>query len=390
MALDIVVRVAFASDAFAASPTWTDISGDVMSLYIRRGRQHQLDRMEAGTATIQLKNTSGDYWPNNVAGLYYPNIKPVKRVNIRMVWDSTTYDLYTGFVENWPPGYLRRPSQGAIMTLQCADLIKNLSRLKLNSAGYAQEVSGTRIGNVLTTLAWPAADRALDTGQSTIIASGALANQIASEHLFLVQSSERGILFIAGDGKATFHDRYHRYLNNNTPRAIFGDLPNMPIADWEPVYEDQYIYNDVRLTRSGGSEQAVSDSDSDDDYGTRTYQVSGLLIPTDNEVLDQANFLLSRYKQPAMRAKSITIKSGADSDNLLPKILGYEISDRITLTMADAAIDEDYHIEGVNMSWNIKDPDEVVCKWQLSNAENQDYWILGTSALEAAGTRLCY
>ncbi|MDD5512002.1 MAG: hypothetical protein PHI12_14535, partial [Dehalococcoidales bacterium] len=76
----IVVRIAFATDPFADTPTWTDVSADVMSFSIERGRQHFLDRIEAGTVYLVLKNSSGNYWPNNAAGDYYPNVLPGKRI----------------------------------------------------------------------------------------------------------------------------------------------------------------------------------------------------------------------------------------------------------------------------------------------------------------------
>ncbi len=44
----IVVRIAFASDAFTGSPSWTDVSSYLVSYSLKRGRQNELDRMEAG------------------------------------------------------------------------------------------------------------------------------------------------------------------------------------------------------------------------------------------------------------------------------------------------------------------------------------------------------
>jgi hypothetical protein len=178
-----------------------------MSFSIERGRQHFLDRIEAGTVYLVLKNSSGNYWPNNAAGDYYPNVLPGKRINIRATYSAVTYDLFTGFIESWEPGWLGASQKGATMRLTCSDLLSRLSAFNLNSAGYAEEVSGTRIGNMLDDLGWPAADRDLDTGQTTLQATGALANVNALDHLYTVQESEQGIVFIAGDGDVQFHDR---------------------------------------------------------------------------------------------------------------------------------------------------------------------------------------
>ena len=150
----LTVRIAFSSNPFDASPTWTSVTDDIRRIYITRGRQHQLDRMEAGTAQIELNNNSGNYWANNAGGSYYPNVKPGKRVNIRANYNAVDYDLYTGFAESWEPEWLSSMGGlGPIVQLRCADLIKNLARLDLNDGtGYSQEASGTRIGNVLDDL----------------------------------------------------------------------------------------------------------------------------------------------------------------------------------------------------------------------------------------------
>jgi len=48
-----IVEVAFATDP-ADPPVWTDVSDRVRALSTSRGRQHELDRYEAGTAVVVL------------------------------------------------------------------------------------------------------------------------------------------------------------------------------------------------------------------------------------------------------------------------------------------------------------------------------------------------
>jgi len=388
-----IVRIAFASDPFAVSPSWTTISSTVMSLTINKGRQHELGRMEAGVASVVLLNTSGDYWPNNSGGSYYPNVKPQKKINIRVTYNSITYDLYTGFVEDWQPDFITKPIKGAIMILPCADLIGQLARLLLNDGGgYSQELSGTRIGNVLDDLDWPAGDRDLAGGQSNMKATGALENVNALDHLFSVQESERGILFIAGDGDVKFHDRHTRLKSPyTTSQATFGDdTGEMGYHRLKLAYGNEYILNDIRLTRDGGSEQTASDGTSQGDYGKRGLSKTGLLIINDNEALSQAQYLLKQYKDPTMRVKSIVIRPGADEANLYPKAFGYDLSTRITIRLNQASLDKDYHIEGISHNWTPASGWETT--WELSDADNQQYWALGVAGLGELGekTYLCY
>tara|TARA_Y100000310_G_C20659512_1_gene803906 strand:- start:170 stop:1357 length:1188 start_codon:yes stop_codon:yes gene_type:complete len=377
----LTVRVAFGSDPFDAAPSWTDITHDVQSVYIKRGRQTELNRMEAGIAKIRLKNFQGNYWPNNTSGLYYPNVLPGKRVNIRALYNAVTYDLYTGFATGWPPSWLSSMGgQGPVVGINCADLIRNLAGYDLNTAGYAEELSGTRVGNVLDDAGWPAGLRDLDAGQSNIQASGAIADVKAMTHLFTVQDSELGIIYIAGDGDVQFEDRFHRLGSPHTvSQATFGDdLGENFYHGMEPEYDDDFIFNDIRITRSGGAQQTAGDAASVTAYGKRTHSKTGLLMTTDNEALDQADYKLKRYKDAALRARTLTVLGERDPGNLWPKLCGYDISTRITLRRNEATIDEDYFIEGIRHRIDIQNQ-EWQTAWQLSNASEQVYWALGVA-----------
>jgi len=389
-----IVRVAFASDPFTDTPAWDDVSADGLELHISRGRQHELNRMECGTATLKLANYSGQYYPYNAGGTYYPDVLPGKRVNIRASYGGVTYDLYTGFAESWTPGWLDSAGQKPITRLDCADLLKNLSRFDINSAGYASEASGTRIANILDDLGWPddVNYRDLATGQTTLIATGALANANAKSHLDTVQQTEGGIFFISGAGKATFHDRHTRLVDYVVSSAIFGDdSPENKYKTLDLPYDDQYIYNAVYITRAGGTQQSATDATSQTAFGLRTLSRTNQLMTTDYEALSQAQFLISRYKNPALRAKTLVIWPDTDPANLWPLVLGLDISDRITVRLNQASIDEDYHIEGITHDYSAS-TGVWETRWQLSNADNAAYWALGIAGLGELGetTRLCY
>lgn len=390
----LIVRIAFSSDPFDAAPSWTAVSDDVMELHISRGRMHELNRFESGTATIILKNSHGNYWPNNTGGSYYPNVLPGKRINIRATYNAVTYDIYTGFIESWTPGWLGAQGNAPIVIIRCADLIKNLSRLDLNDGvGYSQELSGTRIGNVLDDLGWPAGARDLDPGQSNMVATGALENENAMSHLLQVQESELGGIFIAGDGDIQFQDRHARLKSPYTvSQAIFGDdTGEQKYRFIEPKYDDEFIYNDLNITRSGGSRQNSADATSQTTYGKRSLSRTGLLLTADTEAKDQADYLKSRFKDVALRVRRLKIYPDADPANLWPKVLDYKISTRITIRLNQASIDEDYHIEGIMHDYDARSS-FWAATWDLSSANNQAYWAIGVAGYSEIGetTKLAY
>ncbi len=387
----LFVRIAFDTDPFAVTPTWTDVRADVLSMYTKRGRQHELDRIETGLATIQLLNVDGNYWPLNAGGSYYGKVLPGKKINVRAMFDGTIYDLYTGFIEAWEPSWLDQTI--AVTTVRCADIGKRLSRFELNNAGEAQEASGVRVGNVLDELGWPAADRDLDTGQTTLKSTGAQVAVKAQSHLFLVQDTEVGIIFLAPDGHVQFQDRHARLKAPYTvSQATFGmDGAELVYRFLEPSYDDQFIYNDIRRTRVDGAEQTASDATSQGDYGKSTSNLTGLLMLLDTEAKDQCDFMLSQYKDPHFRIRGMELFPDKDPDNLYPKVLGYDISTRITLRLNEAHLDEDFHIEGIIHNWNRRSG-LWSTKWQLSNASGVAYWAIGVAGFSEIGetTRLAY
>lgn len=394
----IICRIALADTSVTQdTPTWTDVSADLISLSITRGRQHELNRIEAGTARITLLNTSGNYWPSNAAGDYYPNINPLKRINIRAVYGGVTYDLYTGFIESWQPDFIKQPINGPVMVINAVDLQKNLSNV-LWTSNEGEAYSGTRIYSALSYFGWPTDDRNLDTGRSSMQAQNLVETNVMA-HLYKVQDSENGIMFIQGNGYVAFHDRYHRLTaaKSITSQATFGDdiPPGGTDNGYTSIYvgfDDLFIYNDIHFTRIGGTVQIATDSTSIARYGRRTLARTDLLNVTDGECLDAANYMKSRYKDPAERVRSITVNAGANQANLYPLLFGLDISDRISVRLQQASVLSDYYIEAVNHSWSAAQPGEWRTTYQLSGATNQAYWALGITNLGELGqtTVLCY
>lgn len=373
----LVVRAALANDAFETSPTWNDLTNRVEQVTITRGRQHQLGRMEAGTATLKLENRDGELWPNNDGGAYYPNILPGKRLNIRAQWGYGTYDIFTGFIEKWNPQWMQPQGYGAYMQVKCVDLIKLLSRFIIDDdTGYSSELTGTRINNVLDDYGFPSAWRDIAVGQTTLQATGAISETRAMEHLFLVQDSEFGTMFIDGKGYVVFHDRHTRLTDYDVSEAIFGDDANEnKYSGLELSYGDEYIYNYVRVEREGGTAQTAEDSTSQNSYGKRGLPRSGLLMTSDNEALDQANYLKNKYRNPKLRTRTLTIYPGADPDNLMRMVLHYDLGTRITLRKNEASLDEDYHIEGITHNID-KKGGFMSTQWQLGPVD-ASFWQLG-------------
>jgi len=127
-----VIQMAFGEAITTAAPDWTDVTVDIMSLQTKRGRMHDLDRVECGTAVIVAKNINGNWWRENTDGDYTPNMKPLTLIRISSVYNGTTYRLFYGLTESFKPGWVDRDgARVPVMTITCVDLFKSLNKKKL-------------------------------------------------------------------------------------------------------------------------------------------------------------------------------------------------------------------------------------------------------------------
>ncbi|HXI16395.1 MAG TPA: hypothetical protein VNM48_08480, partial [Chloroflexota bacterium] len=303
-----------------AAPAWTSVTAYAESFSLRRGRQGPLETAGAGTATLRLANGDRRFDPRHTTGPYYGTLKPMRRLRIRATWSGITYDLFHGYVSGWPQS---RESYGIqVVTLSCADAFKVLQLAEVNGAFVLQR-SDERIAAVLGASGWvtgqgwmlgdttygvlgtttrlgPVGDRALDQGRSQVQAV-TLADTQALSHIQAVEQSENGFFFVGKDGAAMFHNRHRRLVaGSGASSATFGDSltpgsGELPYVSATLDYDDQQIYNDVRVTTIGGVEQVATDSASQLDYFKRSYSRS-VLVPTDAEALSVATYLKSQFK----------------------------------------------------------------------------------------------
>lgn len=392
----ILVQVAFVDPPLTAigSNTWVDVTAYVKSFTTKRGRSDALNRVEAGTATVVLDNSDRRFDPTFAAGAYYPNVVPMKKIRISATYSAVTYRLFTGFIESWPPDW--PGGLDVYTTISCVDAFKYFALKKLNGA-YANEFCNWTIDTWLTNIGWPAGvgDRFLYPALSQI-QSGTFVNVPALTHFQNAADVESGIFFIDPSGAPTLHDRHYRLTNSLTSLATFDDsaaatLPWLKLTD---AYDDQQIWNEARITRTGGVEQVATDAASQAAYFTRTLTRT-LPMLNDTEALNLAQWLVALYGLPIFRFTSMTL-DGLMDDALWPWILSLAISQRITVTQhpppLGTAITQECYIEGV--AFDVAQ-DHWFATFGLSSAEaivGSSYWILDDpvySVLDST-TRLTY
>lgn len=229
------------------------------------------------------------------------------------------------------------------------------------------DLSGARFTRILDTFGWPAGDRTIGTGKTTL--SSATLGTTALDHLNTVAAAEGGLWYVAKDGKVVFRDRHAGF--NLTTQATFGDA-GTELRYVDVAYQDDAadIVNIVRRQRVGGLVQEVRDATSIAAYYPRTEEITGLNVggtDPDGEMLDAANYRLSRSKDPRTRVDQLIINPQYDETNLFPQVLGRELGDQIRLLRrpqhVGAAIDQTLRIEGMAMTIGTK---RWSATWSLS------------------------
>lgn len=86
----------------AATQTWNDITPYVLSFNINRGKQRSLDRFEAGTMALRLRNTDRRFDPTYTGGPYYGNLYPLRMIRFGFVINGTITWAFTGYIDHWP------------------------------------------------------------------------------------------------------------------------------------------------------------------------------------------------------------------------------------------------------------------------------------------------
>lgn len=394
----LLVEIAFGDAPLVAlaSNTWVDVTSYVVSISTRRGRSDALSRIEAGTATIVLDNSDRRFDPTFASGAYYPNVVPMKKIRISATYAAVTYRLFTGFVSSWPPDW---PGGLDVQTtIGCVDAFTYFARVKLNGA-FSNEFTGNSVNTWMDNIGWPVADRQIYFNAAQI-QGGTFVNTPALQHFQNVADIESGLFFMEGNGQAFGQDRYWRLTQSRTPVATFGDAASgeLPWLKLSSSYDDSQIWNEARVTRTGGVEQVATDTTSQAAYFTRTL-TRQLPLSSDTEALALAQYLVALYGPAVFRFTSMTL-DGLMDDTLWPYMLGLAISNRITVKQRPppitAAIQQDGYVESI--SHDIRADDRGTfwyTTFSLSSAEalaGSSFWIVEDSVYGVldSTTRLGY
>jgi hypothetical protein len=333
-----------------------DITDRVQSLSTRRGKSQALDRTDSGISSIEFNNSDRLFDPLFPDSPFYLFLVPRREVRI----SSGTYPVFYGFIDDLDFSY----SPGSLSTVRVdvSDGFSTLANAQLAETFPDSELSGARIERVLDLpeVSWPAAARAIESGQSIMLDNEIEEGTGVLDYLQLVTQSEFGNIFIGKAGDLVFKDRAAAQTPKNV--TLSDDLTpapgiKIPYTAINTIYGSENLYNRIVIANDDvvPEEVTLEDADSQQLYGVRTFTQTNLLTEDPADIEAIAGGLLENYKDPQYRFESMVINidtlSNAETNALLDLEIGDVVLTKFTPNDIPPAIVFAAKIIGISHNW---------------------------------------
>lgn len=300
-----------------------DVTAYVRSANITRGKSRELDRYDAGQASVEFNNSTRAFDPTFVAGPFYGQIVPKRRLRITM--DNEVQ--FDGIIDDWNLDF--DPGGFSLASCQAFDGFSVITNQELAGFSPNAEVSGTRVAGVLDNIGWPADKRDLNAGYSQLAAEVVDDGTNALDYLNLIAASEPGDIFLSKSGQVEFRDRLNSATSESVILSDQGD--GIYYQGVRVVYGSELLYNFITATNAAG-ETSAQDDLSIALYGQRdlTYET---LLANESDLQQIANWLLIKYKEPELRFESVIVDLNAVTSAQREDLLQLELADAVRVKL---------------------------------------------------------
>jgi hypothetical protein len=309
-----------------------DLTPDVYSIAIRRGRNIMKDQYEAGTATVRVLDPQGFFNPQNPASPYFGYLVPLRKVRISATTDTAEYFLFSGYVNDYrytfPVG-----QETAYVDILCSDafrLFQMANVATIADTGAGQD-TGTRINKILDDVLFPNSMRSISTGDTTCLADPATL-RTSLEAIKNAEFSEGlGAFFMSPDGTAVYKSRSEVTATLGDTAIEFNQTTGIPYKAVKYAFDDKLIINSVVFNRVGGTAQNVFSQDSIDRFFPHSLTQENLVAEDDAQVLGIAQNYVNTRKETTIRIDEMTVDL---QDPAVPTdtLIGLDYFDNLEIT----------------------------------------------------------
>jgi hypothetical protein len=334
-----------------------DITDRLIGATVSRGKNQSLDRIDAGLASITVDNSDRHFDPLFPNGPYFGQLIPRRTVRVT----CNAQPVFIGQIDDFDIAYA--PSNQSQVRIDVSDAFSVLTNSGLDEFTPSSQLSGARVNAVLDRpeLAWPADEREIDPGNSTMLGALVEEGTSALEYLQLVSNSEFGNLFIGKDGKVVFRERN---AVPNTPSLVFsdevvaGEFTGIQFASVNNVFGSENLFNRILISNAADEplEATATDAESQTIFGPRSFSQTGLLVESQDQLQFLADFLLARFKEPQYRFEAVTVVMDTLTVENQDAVLDLEIGDVVLVRFEPSdippAIEQFCRIIGVSHDWS--------------------------------------
>lgn len=324
-----------------AATVTADVSDTVQAVNITRGRNALSDVFQTGTCSVVIADQEGAFNPENTASPYYGLIQPLRKITITATDPATgvVYPMFAGYTTGF--NYVQSRDVGVVSTTTITAVdgfrLANLATLTTVAGSAAGDLSGTRIGQILDSISWPASMRDIDAGQTTVQANPTtLATGLAK--LQQCTDSEYGSMYIDPSGNFVFQDRAFTSSSiAGTPTVFADDGSGIPYSQIKWLFDDSQVYNSASITRIGGTAQTAENASSIALYFKHSYNRTDLIMQTDAVALDYARAYVASRQATSIRCDAVSLNLNTTSTAGVTAALQLDYFDPITVKSTQPA-----------------------------------------------------
>lgn len=225
------------------TPYW--LWGQGITLKRGRDRASQLTgRSTAGQLGAVLDNTDNRFSSFNTSSPLTGLVVPARKVQFRATFDAVTYDLWGGFLLTIEPSPEAKGPKIAKLSAAGPLAWLNDPKRTVSVAMQTNILTGAAIAAMLDAAGWPAADRTLDDGETTMTRWWqGKASPLTG--LRKIEDTDGGFIAEGADRKVIFEDRHHRlasphYVSQATYSDALGAALNYyaieQVDPWDEIY----------------------------------------------------------------------------------------------------------------------------------------------------------
>ena len=372
-----------------------DVSDTVQAVNINRGRNALSDVFQTGTCSVVIADQEGAFNPENTASPFFGLIQPLRKITITATDPATgiVWAMFAGYTTGF--NYQQSRDVGVVSTTTITAVdgfrLANLATLTTVAGSSAGDLSGTRIGQILDSISWPASMRNIDAGSTTVQANPTT-SATALAKLQQCTDSEYGAIYIDASGNMVFQDR--AFTSSSiaaTPTVFADDGSGIPYSQVKFLFNDDLVYNSGSVTRIGGTAQTAENADSIALYFKHSYNRTDLIMQTDAVALDYVRAYIASRQATAVRTDMLSLNLNTTSTAGVTAALQLDYFDPITVKSTQPAasgtstLDKTLQIFGVSHAvtpntWvtTFTTLEPVIDSFIVGSSQ---YGILGTSVL---------